>query len=503
MSPSPKAPIEFWCNPDGTAVALPHNWEHTIGGDHAAMALRSEYQEQLRRCHDELGIGHVRFHGLFSRHMGTVVEHGGKRICSFHNAHAIWDFLLGIGMRPFVELSFMPDAIASGDATVFSYRGNVTPPRRYSDWASIVDSLVRSAVDRYGATEVTAWPFEVWNEPNLRGFWRGTRDQYFRLYGTTAHALKRIHPDIRVGGPATAQNAWIDEFLDFAERRGVPVDFVSTHHYPTDQTVTLSPDPVIQLAHAERGILREQALDACRHARGKPLYYTEWNTSASARDPLHDEPYAAAFIVKTLLDGHGIADAYSFWTFSDLFEESYFPSQPFHGGFGLLTIQGIAKPSYRAFELLHAIGTELATPVDGTHPAVDAWVVRAREGRDLAVVVTNHAYPQHPIVAERVLVHLKTPRRPRSATVAQIDDDHANAKRRWKEMGAPPYPSRAQVDELHAASVLTRRPCEPVCDESGVHVEVTVPPHGVAVVFLTFDTPIRQHSADVSASEAH
>jgi xylan 1,4-beta-xylosidase len=485
-----KHPIEFWCNPDGTTVPLPHNWEHTIGSDHAAMALRAEYQEQLKRCHEELGIGHVRFHGLLSDDMGTLVEHGGKRISSFHNAHAIWDFLLDNGMKPFVELSFMPEAIASGHATVFHYRGNVTPPKRYADWANLIDALVRSAVDRYGISEVVTWPFEVWNEPNIRGFWRGTRDQYWRLYTTTALTLKAIHPDMSVGGPATAQNAWIGEFLEFSERRDVPVDFVSTHHYPTDRTVHISSDPAIQLAHAQRGILREEAQDARCRARGKPLYYTEWNTSADSGDPLHDEPYAATFIVQTLLNGHGLADVYSFWTFSDLFEESHFSSIPFHGGFGLLTIHGVAKPSYRAFELLHTVGTELVTPIDGMHPAVDAWVVRGNRGKDVAVIITNHALPEHPIVRECVLVHLDTPRRPRAATLARIDGNHANAKRRWREMGTPTYPSRAQVDELHAASVVARLPYEPMCDEHGVHVQVDVPPHGVAMVYLTFDGAI-------------
>lgn len=495
-----KSPAEFWCNPDGTTVPLPHNWEHTVGSDHAAMALRAEYQAQLKRCHDELGIGHVRFHGLLSHDMGTLVEHGGKRISSFHNAHSIWDFLLGNGMKPFVELSFMPEAMASGHTTVFHYRGNVTPPKRYPDWANLMSSLARSAVDRYGISEVATWPFEVWNEPNLRGFWRGTRDQYWRLYATTARALKAVHADIPVGGPATAQNAWIDEFLDFSEKHDVPVDFVSTHHYPTDSTVHISPDPAIQLAHAERGILREEAQDARSRARGKPLYYTEWNTSADSHDPLHDEPYAAAFIVKTLLDGHGIADVYSFWTFSDLFEERYFSSIPFHGGFGLLTIQGVAKPSYRAFELLHAVGTELVTPIDGMHPAVDTWVVRGNHGNDVAVIITNHAYPTHPIIPERVLVHLGTVRRPRAATLARIDDDHANAKRRWIEMGAANYPSQTQVDELHAASEVARLPYQPMCDEGGVHVQVDVPPHSVAVVFLAFDVAIADSEIDAVAT---
>ena len=255
-------PVDFCCDPDEATVPLPHSWEHTIGSDHAAMALRTEYQDQLKRCHDELGIRHVRCHGLLSHDMGTLVAHGRNQIVSFRNAHSIWNFLLDNGMKPFVEVSVMSDAIASNQTTVFHYRGNVTPPKRYADWADLIRLLARRAVDRYGISEVATWPFEIWNEPDMRGFWRRTREQYLRLYANAARGLKEVHLDIPVGGPATAQNAWIDEFLDFSERRDVPVDFVSTHHYPTDATVKTSSDPDIQLAHAQRGILREEALNA-------------------------------------------------------------------------------------------------------------------------------------------------------------------------------------------------------------------------------------------------
>ncbi|HEY3113682.1 MAG TPA: hypothetical protein VGJ62_08360 [Gemmatimonadaceae bacterium] len=480
-------PIEFRCNADGATIPLPHNWEHTIGSDHAAMALRAEYREQLKRCHDELGIGHVRFHGLLSRDIGTLVRRDGKLISSFHNAHSIWDFLLSIGMKPFVELSFMPEPLASGSATVFHDRGNITPPKHYTSWAEFIGEMVTSAVVRYGAKEVSSWPFEVWNEPNLRSFWRGTRNQYWQLYAATARALKDIDAEIPVGGPATANNEWIEQFLDLCERNEVPADFVSTHHYPNDAFAGSDLDTETQLAKSQRGILREQAQDARRRVRRKPLYYTEWNVSSDSRFHLHDEPYAAAFIVKTLLDGCGLAEVYSFWTFSDLFDESYFPSLPFHGGFGLLTIHGVAKPSYRAFEYLHKVGTQLVTPVDGTHPTVDAWVIRDDQSAELAVVVTNHTYPRHEIVLERVLVHLNTTRRPKSARLAQIDDDHGNAKRKWLEMGSPQYPSHSQLDELHEASVVDLRPHEFSADSAGVHVQMDVPPQGVAMVFLSFD----------------
>src|SRR5437763_2254377 len=149
------------------AAPLPHVWEHTVGSCHATLALRADWQAQLRRCRQELGFQHVRFHGLLSE-AGTVVRHGRQLIYSFFNADRIIDFLLSIGMRPFVELSFMPEALASGPTTVFKYRGNVTPPRNYGEWKAFIKRLVRHWVERYGVHEVAKWFFEVWNEPNLR-----------------------------------------------------------------------------------------------------------------------------------------------------------------------------------------------------------------------------------------------------------------------------------------------------------------------------------------------
>ena len=195
-------PIEFRCLLDGKTVALPHVWERIVGSGHATLALRADYQTQLRRAASELGFQYVRFHGLLSDDVGTLVQQGSDRIYSFFNAHRIWDAVLDAGMRPFVELSFMPTAIASGHSTVFHYRGNVTPPRDWNDWSELVRRLAASAVARYGPHEVEQWFFEVWNEPNLRSFWRGTRAQYFQLYREAARALKELSPELRVGGPA-------------------------------------------------------------------------------------------------------------------------------------------------------------------------------------------------------------------------------------------------------------------------------------------------------------
>jgi xylan 1,4-beta-xylosidase len=474
---------EFFCNLMDAATPLTHFWEHTVGSDHAPTALRADWQNQLRRCHDELGFRYVRFHGLLSDDVGTLICHQEKFLYSFFNADQIFDFLLSIGMKPFVELSFMPRALASGDKTVFNYRGNVTPPRDYSQWAALISRLVSHWVERYGAQEVREWFFEVWNEPNLKEFWAGTQEDYFKLYRHTVEAIKEVDIKLRVGGPATARNEWIEEFLDFCERENLPADFVTTHHYPTDAFGSEGDDTETQLAQSRRSVLREQAQDVHRRARGLPVYYTEWNTSSNPRDPLHDEPFAAAFVTKTVMEANGLVEGYSFWTFSDIFEENYFPSLPFHGGFGLMNLHGIPKPAYRAFELLHRLGTE-ALLVDGSHETVDAWVVR--KGQTLTVLVTNHASPRHSIKTEQVQVVLRNAPRKCYAYVERIDETHANPKRVWREMGEPEYLSAAEVERLQEASRMWKEPqtCERVKDS--LYLDIILPPHAVAAITVEF-----------------
>lgn len=479
-------PVTFVCDLSERAGTLSRSWEHTVGSGHAPLALRADWREQMRTCHDELGFRHVRFHGLLSDDMGTLIIHRDEMFYSFFNADSIFDFLLSIGMRPFVELSFMPRALASGNTTVFNYQANVTPPKDFDQWGTFIRRLVSHWVERYGVAEVREWFFEVWNEPNLKEFWSGTREQYFELYRCTVEAIKSVDASLRVGGPATAKNEWIEEFVDYCERNQLPVDFVSTHHYPTDAFGSEGDDTVTQLEKSRRSVLREQAQDASRRAGGRPLYYTEWNASSNPRDPLHDEPYAAAFVTRTIMEADGLVDGYAFWTFTDIFEENYFPSVPFHGGFGLLNLHGIPKPTYRAYELLHGLGSELQV-VDGGHETVDMWAVR-KENRSITVLLTNHALPRHPIATERVHVSLTNAPPVRSAFVERIDDAHANPKLTWKEMGEPEYLKELEVERLVEASRIAREPQRWEYAERTVQFEVQVPPHAVAAITLEFET---------------
>jgi xylan 1,4-beta-xylosidase len=296
-------------------------------------------------------------------------------------------------------------------------------------------------------------------------------------------AIKGVDNQLKVGGPATADNAWVSDFLGFCRTGGLPADFVTTHHYPTDAFGKPGDDTEKQLSESKRSVLRDEAREARRQAGTVPVYYTEWCTSSNPFDAMHDDPYAAAFIVKTVLEAQGLVQGYSYWTFSDIFEENYLSSVPFHGGFGLLTIHGVAKPSYRAYELLHGLGTELIY-LAGEHSTVDAWLVRG--AGQATVLLTNFALPLHPIATESVSISLKNTRASTLATIQRIDSEHANAKRRWGQLGKPDYLSASMVAELDAASRLHKE-SQPVTRQGGtLRLDVSMPPQSVAAVEFAY-----------------
>jgi xylan 1,4-beta-xylosidase len=333
---------------------------------------------------------------------------------------------------------------------------------------------------------VSQWFFEVWNEPNLDVFGSGKQKDYFKLYGSTVKTIKGVDSSLKVGGPATAKSAWIEEFVASIEKHKLPADFISTHQYPTDAFGSPGDDTETQLAKGKRGVMKEKAQDARRQAGERPLYYTEWSTSSNPRDRLHDEPFAAAFATNIMLSVDGVVDGYSWWTFSDIFNENYMPSLPFQGGFGLLNIHNIAKPVYRAFELLHRLGTKQLM-VDGLHDTVTAWVVRS-DGNSATVLLTNHSLPRHSIKTELVQLKLTDAPRPLAAYLERVDDAHANATRVWREMNEPEYLSHAQVEQLQAASQLVKEPLSVKYQEQEqeLSLEVDLMPHAIAAVTIEF-----------------
>ena len=442
----------------------------------------------------------MRFHGLLDDDMGTLICQDEQFVFSFHNINRIFDFLLSIKMKPIIELGFMPSTLSSGGDIVFHYKGNITPPKKASDWALLMTRLAVHWVERYGIEEVAQWPIEVWNEPNLPAFWKGDQAAYFALYKTTWQAFKAVSPRLQVGGPATAQSAWLPEFDAFCQANHCAPDFLSTHYYPTDAFGEIGADTATQLQHAPPGVMRERATEARKVAGNRPLYYTEWNITSNPRDALHDGAFCAALAVKLTMSVDDLVDAWSWWVFSDIFEENYMPSQPFHGGVGLMNLYGIPKPVFRGFELLQRLGTGRWT-VDGSHDTVTCWAGDGQEGSEReregyegsaaspipsAILWVNVAMPHHAIASESVRLSIphQGSRRVKAAFVTRIDESHANPRASWQALGSPDDLSPAEVERLQAASQLAEEALSVPADDAQTWVELVLPPQSLALVRL-------------------
>ena len=376
---SPAAPATRMITADVGVEKGPLNqmFNLCVGAGRANEGLRADWQRQLAYVHRECGFRYLRFHGLLCDDMGVYSEDkNGQPIYNWQYIDELFDFMLSIGVKPFVEIGFMPSALASGQNTIFWWKGNVTPPKDYAKWENLIKALVTHWKERYGENEVATWYFEVWNEPNLDGFWIGqTRKakptkSFLNMRSTsisnfmtsTAKAIKAVSSRFRVGGPATAGCAWVPETINFCVKNKVPIDFISTHHYCVnsgflDETGTagtiFSQDPNAMSGRVHN-VRRQIAESADPNLE---LHFTEWSASYTPTDPIHDSYHSAAFILNSLRRSGSDPQSMSYWTFTDIFEENGPRTTPFHGGFGLINYQGINKPAFYAYQFLNRLGT--------------------------------------------------------------------------------------------------------------------------------------------------
>lgn len=338
-----------------------------VGAGRANEGLRADWQQQLAEIKRDADFKYIRMHGLLNDDMGVYrLDEQGNELYSFMYIDALFDYLLSIKVKPFVELGFMPSPMASGDKTIFWWKGNVTPPRSYEKWEKLIKVLTQHWTERYGAAEVATWYFEVWNEPNLDGFWTGGQDGYFKLYAHAARAIKEVNPKYKVGGPATAGAAWIPEMIAYCVKNNVALDFVSTHTYGVgegflDEYGTKGTALIKDEAAVSGDVLRNRKEIAASAMPNLELHYTEWSSSYTAADPTHDSYHQAAYILQKLKQVGNAAQSMSYWVFTDIFEEPGPRFEAFHGGFGLMNTQGIKKPAYFAYQFLNGLGpTELS-----------------------------------------------------------------------------------------------------------------------------------------------
>jgi xylan 1,4-beta-xylosidase len=460
---------------------FPHFWERMFGSGRATLSLRESYRDDLRAMRGISEISYVRFHGIFLDEVGVYSEDAkGTPVYNFSYVDQIYDGLLANGVRPFVELSFMPRALARSEIhQSFWYRPVVSPPKDYARWDALITAFAQHLVQRYGIDEVSRWYFEVWNEPNL-DFWAGQPKQptYWALYDHTAKALKAVDTRLRVGGPATAQAAWVPDFIRHCAENHIPVDFVSTHVYGDDTAK--------DVFHTTEQIPRDRMVcRAVEKVHGEiqassmptlPLIWSEFNASWANHPEVTDAPYMAPWLAETVRRCDGLVQDMSYWTFSDVFEEQGVVKTPFYGGFGLLAVGGLPKPAFNAFSLLHHLGEQrLASELDGT------LVTRRADGA-VVIALWNFAPRAGGAGGARQvalkLAHIDGA----TASVQTLDPEHGNLLVAYEKMGAPRFPTQSQLAELRAAAKLPAPVTHAI--EAGT-LSVDVPATSLVLVTLT------------------
>jgi xylan 1,4-beta-xylosidase len=459
------------------STPLPHFWEQMFGSGRANLAMRRNYSNDLQCVKNVTDFRYVRFHAIFDDENGVYDEDAkGNPIYNWSYVDQIYDGLLANGIRPYVEISFMPKKLAARqDVQGFWYQPIISPPSDYAKWDALISAFANHLVERYGIDEVSQWYFEVWNEPNI-GFWSGQPAQstYFELYDHTARALKAVSPQIRVGGPATAQAAWVGDMIGHATKNDVPLDFVSTHVYGDDSAKdvfhdnrTVAPHQMVCLAvdNVHQEIAKSARPDI-------PLIWSEFNATFMNERPITDSIYMGPWLADTIRQCDGKVNMMSYWTFSDVFEEQGVLKTPFYGGFGLVAEDGIPKPAFNAFALLHELGSERLS-VSGD----DVLVTRRKDG-SLVIAAWNLVEPGAAGAQKTITFDLSGISRHAQATVRRLDASHGDTLDAWKKMGSPNYPTQKQVEELRQASETGPPQVSPIQHHQ---FTLTLPPMGLAV----------------------
>ncbi len=478
-SQTPSPAQDLWVDAQASSHPFPHFWDVMFGSGRAILSLRENYRQDLRSVKKITSFQYVRFHDILDDDVGIYDEDSqGQPVYNFLYSDQIYDGLLANGVKPFVELSFMPRKLSAQPILhAFWYKQNVAPPADYSRWGALVEAFTKHLLARYGAKEVESWYFEVWNEPNI-DFWAGEPKQatYWQLYDHAVQAIKRVDPKLRVGGPATAQAAWVTPFLKHCSENHIPVDFVSTHVYGNDRAQ--------DVFGTDENIPRDQMV--CRAVRKVhdeirssptpqlPLIWSEFNASYKNEPDVTDAAFMGPWLADTVRQCDGLVDIMAYWSFSDVFDEQGIPKSPFYGGYGLIAEDGVPKPAYAAFEMLHKTGDE-RLDIDSS----SALLTRKKDG-SLALMVWNYSPPEVEGQARSVTLHFKN-FHPQQATISRVDAQHGDPLPKYKELGSPASPTQEQITQLRKAAQLPNPEIRRV--EKGI-VSLELPPHGLALIEL-------------------
>ena len=459
------------------ANPFPHFWEQMFGSGRAVLTLRESYLNDLRTTKKSLGFEYVRFHGIFDDDIGVYDEDPqGKPIYNFSYVDQIYDTLLDNGVKPFVELSFMPRKLAANlQPHPFWYKPFPSPPKDPQRWADLVRAFLTHIENRYGKEEVESWYFEVWNEPNI-DFWNGNPKEttYYSFYDLTARTVKGVDAKLRVGGPATAQAAWIDHFIAHCVQNRVPFDFVSTHVYGNEKSEDIFGKhlDVSQRDMVGRAVRKVYDQVKSSAAPNTPIIWSEYNATYLNRPDNTDSAFMGPWLANNIRECDGLVTIMSYWTFSDVFEEQGIVKTPFYGGFGLIAERSIPKAAFRAFELLHTLGTQRLSSTS------ENALITKRDDGTFVLALWNYENPGEG--GQPKFFRLKPDRTDwTSYRIQMVSDDHGSALQAWTNAGQPPTPTKAQIAEFVTASQLPPPDVRPISEP------VVLPPHGLAIVELS------------------
>lgn len=438
---------------------------------------------------------------------------------SWVNIFKVFDFLRSIKMRPVVELSFMPSLLASEPTLVgFWYRGGRSPPRDFAEWQDFIKQLTEALIGRYGADELRKWYFEIWNEPNC-GFYAtapccgptcGNQTAYMELFKSTYDAIKSVDAKLQVGGPATAQLAWLDDFIESAAEQNCRPDFVSSHLYPTDPFI--SQDRNGFATAIEEAVKTIQTSAAKVHQNpAPPLLITEFNCGLGIN--CADAPYAGSFVAHHTIMAQKTTKEIrlqSYWTFSDIFEEQGQVPSEFSQAFGMQSINGIPKPVYRALELikrLHPVSFPVIEQITNntTTANTSVEVVATMQNtssssklKSVEILVTNHVggparqpSPSDPAVNVTLYFTNNIPIG-HVIEIRRVDANHSNALNLYNNvLDRPPYPSAPQIASLNKASLIHVEHLKPtIIDMQDWQLSLNVP--SFSVTSISFNVSVEE-----------
>lgn len=486
---------------------IKNNWKNLITIGKAKEGLLDIVQKQIREVQENIGFKYIRFHGIFDDEMMIYKENEDGTIeYNFHYVDRLFDFLRSVNLRPFIELSFMPSALAKYKTKTLFYNKSVTsPPKSYKKWAFMVNELVLHCIERYGLDEVRTWYFEVWNEPDIKEFWFGSEEDYYDLYEITYKVIKEIDENIRVGGPSISsvtikETKWLERYVNYCIDNKCEPDFISFHTYP-NEVFNIDDD----FSHKKGLMIDENTnylsdiLDMVKKQLEESklndveIFLTEWNSTISHRDLTNDTLYKASYIVKNILENMDKVNGFGYWALSDHLEELILDKNIFHGGLGLITHNNIKKSGYYAFELLSKLGQIVIDKGEGYYITKDF--------RGYTVFLYNYCHfdkiysrsdvsninikERYNVFVDKILnIYLKLDNFDKNCnynvTTYTISKKHGSSFDTWLDMGAPSNLDLDDIKYINNLSVPQKRKFT-VSIENEYTIREELNPHEVKV----------------------